>query len=96
MARLKFGNRVARHTVNPRGSSARDAETPVIADVACESLPLLFFGSASDDYRPMIWMPVATRIAMLKATMNKKNFPTAVPPASHNAEGAKWFVGTGD
>ncbi len=33
---------------------------------------------------------------MLKATMNKKNFPTDVPPASHNAEGAKWFVGTGD
>lgn len=44
----------------------------------------------------MIWMPVATRMAMLKATMNKKNFPTAVPPASHNAEAAKWFVGTGD
>lgn len=30
---------------------------------------------------------------MLKATMNKKNFPTAVPSREHNAAIAKWFVG---
>jgi hypothetical protein len=33
----------------------------------------------ADYYRLMIWMLIATRMAMLKATMNKKNFPTAVP-----------------
>lgn len=92
MARLKFGNRVARHTVNPRAQVRETLKSP-----SSQTWPVkVSFGSASDDYRPMIWMPVATRIAMLKATMNKKNFPTAVPPASHNAEGAKWFVGTGD
>ena len=41
-------------------------------------------------------MLIATRMAMLNATMNKKNFPTAVPPADHNAEREEWFLGTGD
>jgi hypothetical protein len=37
-------------------------------------------------------MVIAIKMAMLRAIMNKKNFPTALPSAKPNAVIAKWFV----
>lgn len=55
------------HRVRRSGESARASEWPPLSV------------GHSDPYKLMIWMLIATRMAMLNATMNKKNFPTAVP-----------------
>jgi hypothetical protein len=37
-------------------------------------------------------MLIASRMATLNATMNKKNFPTVMPSREPNVPAAEWFV----